>query len=121
MVMDDEIIGIVKRILRGIVVDDDTLAVDVIDHVGPGGHFLGEEHTVSRFRKEFWWPTVISRMRYDEWKTCGSKTLGQRVKEKTQRIIGEHRPEPLPQPILDQIQAVVDRAEAREAKLRSQK
>lgn len=121
MVMDDEIIGIVKRILRGIEVDDDTLAVDVIDHVGPGGHFLTEEHTVSRFRQEFWWPTVISRMRYDEWKTCGSKTLGQRVKEKTQRIIGEHRPEPLPQPILDQIQAVVDRAEAREAALRSKK
>ncbi len=107
-----------KRILRGIEVNDDNLAVDVIDHVGPGGHFLGEEHTLARFRQEFWWPTVISRMRYDEWKMHGSKTLGQRVKEKTQRIINEHQAEPLPQPILDQIQAVVDRAEAREASLR---
>ena len=50
-----------------------------------------------------------------------SKTLGQRVKEKTQRIIDEHQPESLPQPILDQIQAVVDRAEAREARLRAKK
>ena len=121
MVMDDEIIGMVKRILRGIEVNDDTLAVDVIDHVGPGGHFLGEQHTVERFRQEFWWPTVISRMRYDEWKLYGSKTLGQRIREKTQQIINEHRAEPLPQPILDQIQAIVDRAEAREAKLKAQK
>ena len=113
MVVDDEIAGEIKHYLRGIEVDDDTLAVDVIDHVGPGGHFLGEEHTVSRFRKEFWWPTVISRMRYDEWHLHGDKTLGQRVKEKTQRIINEHRPEALPQQILDQIQAVIDRADAR--------
>ncbi len=120
-VLDDEIIGMVKRILRGIEVNDDTLAVDVIDHVSPGGHFLGEEHTIERFRDEFWWPTLISRVRYDEWKLYGSKTLGQRVKEKTQEIINEHRAEPLSQKILDQIQAVVDRAEAREASLKSKK
>ena len=113
MVTDDEIIGEVKHFLRGIEVNDDTLAVDVIDHVGPGGHFLEEQHTVERFRQEFWWPTVISRTRYDEWKMNGAKTLGQRVKEKTQQIINEHKAEPLPQPILDQIQAVVDRAETR--------
>ncbi|MGI9861643.1 trimethylamine methyltransferase family protein [Moorella naiadis] len=119
MVMDDEIIGMVKRILRGIEVNDETLAVDVIDRVGPGGHFLGEEHTLAHFREEFWWPTLISRLRYDEWKMNGAKTMGQRVKEKTQRIINEHQPEPLPDKVLKEIQAIIDRAEAREAVLKT--
>jgi len=115
MVMDDEIIGMVKRILRGIEVNDETLAVDVIDNVGPGGHFLGEAHTMKHFKTETWWPTLISRIRYDEWKATGSKTLGQRVKEKTQDIINNHRAEPLPEKTLAEIKAIIERAEVREA------
>ncbi|CAA7600613.1 trimethylamine-corrinoid protein Co-methyltransferase [Acididesulfobacillus acetoxydans] len=114
MVMDDEIIGMVKRILEGIEVDDEHLAVDVIDAVGPGGHFLGEMHTMAHFR-DFWAPTLINRLRYDGWKAEGSKTMGQRIREKTQNIINTHKPEKLPDEVLRQIQTVVDRAEAREA------
>lgn len=115
MTMDDEIIGMVKKILGGIKVDDQHLAVDVIDNVGPGGHFLGEEHTMAHFR-EFWAPTLINRLRYDGWKAEGSKSMGQRVKEKTQDIINNHKPEKLSDNVLKKIQAIVDRAEAREAK-----
>lgn len=121
MVMDDEIIGMVKRILRGIEVTDETLAVDVIDKVGPGGHFLGEEHTMKHFRSEFWWPRLMSRLRYDEWKMNGARTMGQRVKEKTQKLIDGHQPERLPDGTLRQIQAIVDRAEGREAIRKSRK
>lgn len=115
MVMDDEIIGMVKRILKGIPVNDETMAVDVIDRVGPGGHHLGDEHTMKHFRSEFWWPTLMNRFRYDEWKANGGKTMAQRVKEKTQNIINNHRPEPLPEKTLAEIKAIVERAESREA------
>ncbi|WP_227763918.1 trimethylamine methyltransferase family protein [Zhaonella formicivorans] len=115
IVMNDETIGMVKRILRGIQVNDETMAVDVIDCVGPGGHFLGEEHTMKYFRTEFWRPTLMNRFRYDEWKANGGKTMAQRVKEKTQNIINNHRPEPLPEKTLAEIKAIVERAESREA------
>jgi len=113
MVMDDEIIGMVRRILGGIEVNDQTLALDVIDRVGPGGHFLLEEHTMAHFR-EFWRPTLITRLRYDAWREAGATTMGQRVRKKTQDLISNHEPEKLPAPVLAKIQAVVDRAEARE-------
>ena len=62
-----------------------------------------------------WAPTLISRLRYDAWVAEGSKPMGQRVKEKTQDIINNHQAERLPEGVLAQIQAVIDRAEAREA------
>ena len=114
MTMDNEIIGMVKRILKGVTVDDEHLAVDVMDAVGPGGHFMGEVHTMNHFR-EFWAPKLISRLRYDPWVAEGAKSMAQRVKEKTQDILSNHQPERLADGVLGEIQAVVDRAEAREA------
>ena len=118
MTMDDEIIGMVKKILGGVLVNDEQLAVDVMDRVGPGGHYLGDAHTMRHFR-DFWAPTLISRLRYDAWVAEGSKSMGQRVKEKTQDIINNHQPERLPDDVLAQIQAVIDRAEAREAAVKA--
>jgi len=117
MTMDDEIIGMVKKILGGVLVDDEHLALDVIDKVGPGGHYLADDHTMAHFR-EFWAPTLINRLRIDGWKAEGSKTMAQRVKEKTQDIINNHKPELKPESVLKEIQAIVDRAEAREANKR---
>ncbi|MDO0824094.1 trimethylamine methyltransferase family protein [Desulfosporosinus nitroreducens] len=114
MTMDDEIIGMVKKILGGVLVDDEHLALDVIDKVGPGGHYLADDHTMAHFR-EFWAPTLINRLRFDGWKAEGSKTMAQRVKEKTQDIINNHKPEQKPESVLKEIQTIVDRAEAREA------
>ncbi|KGK86535.1 trimethylamine methyltransferase [Desulfosporosinus sp. HMP52] len=117
MTMDDEIIGMVKRILQGVEVDDEHLALDVINKVGPGGHYLAEDHTMKHFWG-FWAPTLINRLRYDGWKAEGSKPMAQRVKEKTQDIINNHKPEPKSESVLAEIQAIVDRAEAREANKR---
>lgn len=115
LVMDDEIIGMVKRIIQGIEVNQDTLAVDVIDQVGPGGHFLRNQHTRSYFKKETWYPSLIDRKVYEAWKSEGSKTMAQRIKEKTQMIINEHQPEQLPAKTLEKIDQIIARAEEREA------
>jgi trimethylamine---corrinoid protein Co-methyltransferase len=116
LVLDDEIIGMVKRFMRGIEVNDETLAVDVIDHVGPGGHFLGEEHTINHFKEQTWFPTLINRNRYDGWKTMDKGTsMGDRVKEKLINILeGEGAPA-LPDDVLEKIDKIIEKAEKREA------
>ena len=115
LVMDDEIIGMAKRIMRGIEVNRETLAVDVIDKVGPGGHFLKTEHTRKFFRQETWQPTLIDRKVYATWKAEGGKTMGQRIQEKTQKIINEHNAQPLPTETLNRIKEIIENAEKREA------
>ncbi len=108
LVMADEIVGLLRRIFRGVPVDDDTLALDVIRSVGIGGHFLGEAHTLTRFRSEHWQPTVLTRETHHAWETRGSKVMGDRVKEKLREIIATHEPEPLPGEVEAQIYRLID-------------
>ncbi len=94
MVASDEIIDMVKRILRGIPVDDDTMALHVMEDVGPGGHFLEHDHTFERFKDEIWTPKLIDRQNWEGWSAAGSKTYGQRVHERVIDIL-ETETEPL--------------------------
>ena len=122
LVMCDEIIGMVKRFMRGIKVDDETLAVDVIDRVGPGGHHLADPHTMKHFKTETWFPTLINRMRYDEWKNATDKsTMGDRVKKKMLDILKNHEVPALPDDVLKKIDEVVQKAEEREASKKKKK
>ncbi|HHY39424.1 MAG TPA: trimethylamine methyltransferase [Clostridia bacterium] len=114
LVMCDEIIGMVKRIVRGIEVDDETLAVDVIHKVGPGGHFLAEEHTMRHFRSQTWFPSVINRQRYEEWVNSGSLTLRERVTSKAKAILAEHVPKEVSGKAVDEVQRIIRSAEDRE-------
>ena len=63
-IIDDEICGLVKRIKNSFELNTDTLALDIIKQVGPGGHFLDKEHTLKNFRTEFYRPTLSSRTNY---------------------------------------------------------
>jgi trimethylamine--corrinoid protein Co-methyltransferase len=94
LVLCDEFIGQVRRMMDGIRVDQENLAVESIKRVGPGGHFLSDEHTLDHFR-ENWQPDLTDRKTYEEWKGRGSKSMGQRAKEKIKKIFERHRPEPL--------------------------
>ena len=93
MVASNEIIDMVKRILRGIPTTDDDLALPVLDAVGPGGHFLEHDHTYKRFKHEIWQPQLIDRQNFENWEMAGSKTFKDRVHERVLEIIdGEHEP-----------------------------
>lgn len=94
MVASDEIIDMVKRILRGIPVTDETRALDVMDDVGPGGHFLEHDHTYTRFKNEIWRPKLIDRQNWENWTASGSKTYRQRVRERVIEVL-EAETEPL--------------------------
>ena len=95
MVIDDEISRIIGRMAQGIEVSDDSLALDVIDRVGPGKDFLGQRHTMDRFRKEHFIPVVSDRSSWDSWVTRGSKSTLTRAGDEVRRILKEHKVEPV--------------------------
>jgi trimethylamine--corrinoid protein Co-methyltransferase len=94
MVASNEIIDMVKRIMRGISVTDDSRALNVIDEVGPGGHYLDHEHTYERFKTDIWRPQLIDRQNWENWEAAGSKPYRERVHERVIEIL-EEETEPL--------------------------
>ena len=113
LVMCDEIIGMVKRIIRGVRVDKETLAVDLIDAVGPGGNFLAEDHTYKHFKKEFWFPTLMDRSKHDAWSAAGKPTLADRISDKVKDIVENHQVAPLPDDVREEIARILARADAK--------
>jgi trimethylamine--corrinoid protein Co-methyltransferase len=96
VVITDEIIAMVKRYLKGIDVDSNTLALDIIEKVGPGGNFLSEEHTFKNFRSQMFIPRLIDRNVYANWKNAGAKSLEARVNERVKEILSTYKPEQIP-------------------------
>ena len=78
LVMCDEIIGMIKQIGKGIQVTDETLALDILKEVGPGGEFLSHDHTYDHW-KEWFRPTIIDRSNFEIWSDSGSKTYNDRL------------------------------------------
>jgi trimethylamine--corrinoid protein Co-methyltransferase len=115
LVMADEIIGMVQRIIRGIEVTDEALALDDIERVGPSGEFISSEHTLKYFKKETWFPTLINRMRYSEWKSAaGGRSMGDYIKEKTRKLLEQTEAPVLPEEVQKQMDKVIMKAEDRE-------
>jgi trimethylamine--corrinoid protein Co-methyltransferase len=115
LVMMDEAIQMVQRIMQGIEVSEETLAVDVIDRVGPGGHFLADDHTYDHYRREFWFPTVMDRQRWSDWEAAGKSTLGDRIQARLDEILDTHQPAQLPAEVRSCIEEILAAAEARVA------
>src|SRR6056297_2890302 len=113
LVINNDLIGFARRIVQGIEVNEDTLAVDLIDKVGPGGHFLGEEHTMKYFKEETYYPDLFKRQFFENWQEEGSKTLFDRANEKVIDILENYEPEPLPKDVQKKLQDIVDRAESK--------
>jgi len=110
LVMSDEIIGMVKRMLRGMVVDEESLAVDVIDRVGPGGHYLMEDHTLAHMRSEFWRPNLLNRDTLENWQKKGSKPLWERLNQKVRTILQEHESAALSDDVKAELRRIIDQA-----------
>jgi len=107
----DEIVSTIKYVLGGIEVSDETLAADVIDRVGPRGHYLSESHTLKFFRQEHWFPTLTDRQVMQSWAKGGSKDLLQRANERTKEILRQHKPAPLPTAVEKELARVLEEAE----------
>lgn len=95
--------------MRGVEINDETLALDLIDEAGPDGQFLDSKHTLEHFR-ERWYPSLFERYNYHKWLAKGGKTLGQRATERVDTILAKHKPEPLPEDVARAVHAIVERA-----------
>jgi trimethylamine--corrinoid protein Co-methyltransferase len=106
LVVSNEVIGMVRRIVRGIEVNEETLALDLIDEVGPGGEFLTSEHTLRHFR-ENWYSDLIERIPHERWVDEGEKDLGSRANEKVRHILENHQPKPLEDDVRKELKAII--------------
>jgi len=107
----DEAIGMAKFIAGGVTVDGDTLAVDVIDSVGPFGDFLTHQHTLDFFRKELYFPKFLDRTNYAGWERLGGKTMDVRLKEKVDDILATHKPVAVEPRVRKQMADILRKAE----------
>lgn len=101
LVLNNEVLHMVKQYMRGILVNDETLALDLIDRVGPGGHYLEAEHTMRHFR-DVWYSKLFDRASYDAWIKQGAMHFTERLREKTRKIM-DRNTEPLPIEIIKEM------------------
>ena len=112
IVLADEIIDEINYFLKGIDISEESLAVETIDKVGPGGNFLAEEHTHKHF-KEIWYPRFINRNKFEHWVRDGSNPLDKVLNEKVKWILENHKPEPLSVEVKRKIDQILERAEVK--------
>jgi trimethylamine--corrinoid protein Co-methyltransferase len=110
LVIDNEIVGMVQRLIRGVLVDDEHLATDLIMETGPDGDFLDSDHTLRFFREELFDPVISNRMKYERWQDSGSLPVHRRALERAEQILRDHHPEQeLDEKMAREIYAIVER------------
>lgn len=103
LVMGNEIVGMTKRFVEGISVTRETIARQIMEDVGPRGHFLVQQHTMDHFKKELWTAKLMNRQTIDNWNDSGQPTMEDRVKEEVRMISETHKPEPLDDKIISEL------------------
>ena len=114
LVMTDEIISQAKRIARGIEISEDTLMLDLIDEIGPGGSFIATPETAGRCREETFRSNLMDRNAWATWQENGAETMLKRIQSKLAHIFSRPQSIQMSKDVLDRISAVIQAAEQRE-------
>jgi trimethylamine--corrinoid protein Co-methyltransferase len=112
LVSMNEVAGLVKRFMRGVEVSAETMALDIIGQVGPGGQFLDHPHTYKHFRSN-WAPKLFDRATREDWELEGQLTMADKATAKVRKILETYQPEPLSDGIAKALDGVIQRAEDR--------
>ncbi len=107
LLLDAEIFGLVRAMTGGVEVSDEDLALEVIDEVGPGGHYLAQAHTL-RHMRERWLPRFFGRDAWEDWEAAGRPGPAGRAAERARQILAEHEPMPLRVGVEDEILRVIE-------------
>ncbi len=110
LVLDNEFVRMIKHTIGGFVVDDESLAVEVIKAVGPAKDFLTQQHTLKHVRTHSQ-PEFFDRNRMEKWKAAGATDCYTKAAVKTREILQNHKPDPLPAKVLADIQSVINETE----------
>ena len=108
----DQMVNWIKAFFSPVEVNDETLALDVVTQVGPGGQYLKHKHTRQHFRQH-WYPDLFERGNYADWAQKGGQTLAERAAVRVQKLLDEHQPESLSHSVKARLHEIVIRAEAR--------
>ncbi|MGQ9839906.1 MAG: trimethylamine methyltransferase family protein [Anaerolineae bacterium] len=112
LVLTDEVIGMVKRIMRGITVNREAIMLDLIEEVGPSGHFVDHPRSASLARHEVWVPTLFDRAQHVIWEQKGGTDTAQRAQAKVRALLARHQLLPLPPGAADAIGAILAEVDA---------
>ncbi len=110
-ILDDDIAGMVGRFLEGVTVNDETLAIDLIEEVGPiPGHFLNKSHTRKWWKLEQFIPKAADRLTYPEWMNTGKKSCLDYARDRMEDILATHKPTPLTSSQEEDIEKILEEA-----------
>jgi len=110
-ILDDDISGMIGRFLEGVQVDEETMALDLINEVGPiPGFYLDKEHTRTWWRKEHFVPKVADRLSLPEWMEGGKKNALDYAKAKMDEILATHKPDPLTPKQEEDVERILEEA-----------
>jgi trimethylamine---corrinoid protein Co-methyltransferase len=115
LVLDDMLVSMVERFLGGIKVDEESLALDLIDQVGPGGAYLTTDHTRKHHRKELLTPDLITRTSRVSGDEEDMPDLVEKARQKARQMLVEHSVPPLPEQVKEKLDAIVAEVEGRAA------
>jgi trimethylamine---corrinoid protein Co-methyltransferase len=112
LVLCNEAVGMIKHYLKGIEITPETLALDVIKKVGPGGNFFAEKHTFTNFKKHLFFPELLNRSGYDKWQEAGGTSFEQRANQKVRDILENCVIPELPKEVIANIKEIVARRDS---------
>ncbi len=111
-VLDADLLSMVAALLDPIVVDDETLAVDAIAEVGPGGHFFGVGHTQERYRTAFFRPMISDWRNYETWEEAGKPEAAGRAVDLARRFLDAYEPPAMEPAVREELEDFVARRHA---------
>ena len=110
LVLDSEFIRMIKHVISGFAVNGESLAVDVIESAAISGDFISQRHTLEHMQDRSQ-PEFMDRRRMEKWKAAGAPDSYRRALERTQYILHNHQPDPLPAKVLENIRAIITASE----------
>ena len=108
-VLDCDLIQMVMEFLRPLEVSEDTLGLDAIREVGPGGHFFGAAHTLSRYSSAFYAPLISDWRNYQQWDASGRPEAWQRANVLWKQALAEYEPPAIDPAIAEELDDFVAR------------
>lgn len=120
IVICDEIIGWVRRFMEPLVVDEETLALELIERVAPLGDYLGEDHTLAHFHED-WYPGLFDQSNYDRWEKAGSLRLSEKAARRVDELLASHEVPDLPPEVVAQIDTLIAARDPRGAHSRERR
>lgn len=121
LVIDNDIFKMVRKVMQGIHVSDETLALETIKSVGPGGDHLMQAHTMKYMRTLPSTPHIIERSNYDRWTGKGGKNMAEVAAQKAADILANHKPMPLTDEASSALRSIVEEATAESAEMNKKK